>query len=266
MIRQMQVTKIHFQQVKKDSTPACDKDSFPTGEKTPTPPPGKDPTPPQPQKKAPTDGVRSKAKLPIRRASLPGVVIREPIVESAKCQTSQPTQCSTTSKGKEKMVYTKRVERPYWMVNQRSKSIGLPRMVNPCGKDKDLSSAKDEESTKGEPTKSKESAKAKESTKTKKLETFKKNLIGLGLGDLFMPTPGFKATAHEPNGTPSADTLPINKGKTNEASQQDGDTEEEEEEESEGEEAPLRRSNRLYLKTKFKFTNTPQNPIDLDDD
>ncbi|KAK1399461.1 hypothetical protein POM88_009324 [Heracleum sosnowskyi] len=97
------------------------------------------------------------------------------------------------------------------MVNQRSKSIGLPRMVNPCGKDKGLSSAKDEEICKDKTND--KPAKPKESTRSKELETFKKNLIGPGLGDMFMPTPGFKATAHEPNGTLSVDTPPINKGR-----------------------------------------------------
>ncbi|WOH11655.1 hypothetical protein DCAR_0831145 [Daucus carota subsp. sativus] len=134
--------------------------------------------------------VRGRPKLQVRRAALPGVVIREP----SATPTSEPTKGTPTEKGKEKVVYkahTERQERPYWMVNKRAKTVGLPRHGKDAENHGNLSSAEKE---------------------ALRLETFKHVLIGIGLGKLFMPTPGFDGAAHQPNGTPSEDSLPVDKG------------------------------------------------------
>ncbi|WOG92086.1 hypothetical protein DCAR_0311344 [Daucus carota subsp. sativus] len=87
-----------------------------------------------------------------------------------------------------------------------------------------------------------------------RLENFRANLIGIGLGKLFMPTPGFKNMDHQHNGTPAADTPPV---------QEDFDADEENESD-EDQPLSIRRSTRLSMKTKFKFTNTPETTINLD--
>ena len=69
-----------------------------------------------------------------------------------------------------------------------------------------------------------------------------------------MPTPGFKNMDHQHNGTPAADTPPV---------QEDFDADEENESD-EDQPLSIRRSTRLSMKTKFKFTNTPETTINLD--
>ena len=99
-----------------------------------------------------------------------------------------------------------------------------------------------------------------------------------------MPNPGFVKAAHKPNGTPSADTPPIQikklQGEQTEDEQTEEDDDEEKTEEDDDEEKteeddqvqfprkqpPPRRSNRLWLKTKFNFQNTPDSPVNLDED
>ncbi|WOG94761.1 hypothetical protein DCAR_0314058 [Daucus carota subsp. sativus] len=79
-------------------------------------------------------------------------------------------------------------------------------------------------------------------------------LIGIGLRKLFMPTPGFKKVDYQHNGTPVADTPPV---------QEDADEETESNEEGN---LSVRRSTKLSMKTKFKFSNTSKSVVNLDAD
>ncbi|WOG83053.1 hypothetical protein DCAR_0102227 [Daucus carota subsp. sativus] len=89
-----------------------------------------------------------------------------------------------------------------------------------------------------------------------RLENFRSKLIGIGLGKLFMPTPGFKKADYQHNGTPAADTPPA---------QEDASSDEQTESDEEGS-LIVRRSTRLSMKTKFKLNNSPDTTINLDAD
>ncbi|KAK1389596.1 hypothetical protein POM88_017774 [Heracleum sosnowskyi] len=96
-----------------------------------------------------------------------------------------------------------------------------------------------------------------------------------GLGTIFMPTPGFVQGNHQPNGTPGVGTPPfpsVSRGQsskpvedvsTNDDFESNDEAVEESNEEVEG--APPRRSTRLTMKKSFKFSNTPDTPVDLDE-
>lgn len=116
----------------------------------------------------------------------------------------------------------------------------------------------------------------------KVIPNLKKKLIGLGFGKLFMPTPGFGEGNHVPKGTPSTETPPFQKRKSSivKGGDQVADliAEQPEEDirvkrgkvertnEEKPEEPPVRRSNKIWMKSKFNFKNTPDSPVNLRDD
>ncbi|KAK1393488.1 hypothetical protein POM88_012544 [Heracleum sosnowskyi] len=166
-------------------------------------------------------------KLPLRRKGLPGIVIREPTDATSTQDVSKGKMVpEETSKGKTlNKSQTNRLERPFWMQNKNKK---LASKEGP-----------------------------------------------LGLGTIFMPTPGFVQGNHQLDDTPGAGTPPfppVPRGQSskpvedvpiNDDFESNDEAAEESNEEVEG--APPRRSTRLTMKKSFKFSNTPDTPVDLDE-
>ncbi|WOH11202.1 hypothetical protein DCAR_0830682 [Daucus carota subsp. sativus] len=138
-------------------------------------------------------------KLPIRRKARPGVVIKEPIAQGSQFSTTPPT----SSKGKEK-VCTKRQERPFWMQNKRKKCA-----TQETTKSADIEKGAEMDKVAGNEDFVMEKIDHPDEKERERLEKFRANLIGIGLRKLFMPTPGFKNMDHQHNGTPAADTPPV---------------------------------------------------------
>lgn len=218
--------------------------------------------------------AETRPKLPIRRKGLPGIVIKEPTnatstgsVKEKLCTEALKGKhvVKETVKGKEKVGHksqTNRLERPFWM--QKNKKV-----TENDGSKKFITFAEHKEGGNHE-------------APLKPFDAFEARLIGpLGFGNIFMPTPGFLSRNHQPNGTPSAGTPPVQKVSTVQSSQPNEDLakddesveddesiEDEDLAEDEGQagRAPTRRSTRLIMKTSFKFSNTPDTALDLDED
>lgn len=189
------------------------------------------------------------SKLTVRRKSMPGIVFREPDNQVAT-QQSAVSEVDRTFKGKEKLFHSKRKERPFWM--QKLKKKTTEKVASDCEK---IGASEDDTDEVGH---------RPHWMDVQPIPNFKEKLIGLGFAKLFMPTPGFAKASHVPTGTPSVDTPPQASIVPDQVAEEDdyesGDDYEE------AAEPELRRSNRIWLKTKFNFKNTPDNPVSLDDD
>ncbi|KAK1369771.1 hypothetical protein POM88_035863 [Heracleum sosnowskyi] len=207
---------------------------------------------------------KKRPKLPLKRKGLPGIVIREPTDATSTQDVSKGKMVpEETSKGKTvNKSQTNRLERPFWMQN-KNKSPACRKFIKEGIKFITFVENKIKEG-------------GSEEARLQPVDAFEARLIGpLGLGTIFMPTPGFVQGHHQPNGTPGAGTPPfppVPRGQSskpvedvpaNDDFESSDEAAEESNEEVEG--APPRRSTRLTMKKSFKFSNTPDTPVDLDE-
>ncbi|KAK1372541.1 hypothetical protein POM88_028734 [Heracleum sosnowskyi] len=207
---------------------------------------------------------KKRPKLPLKRKGLPGIVIREPTDATSTQDVSKGKMVpEETSKGKTvNKSQTKRLERPFWMQNKNN-NPACRKFIKAGRKFITFAENKIKEG-------------GSEEAPLQPVDAFEARLIGpLGIGTIFMPTPGFVQGNHQPNGTPGAGTppfppvprgqssKPVENVPTNDDFESSDEAAEESNEKVEG--APPRRSTRLTMKKSFKFSNTPDTPVDLDE-